>query len=202
MSPGTQLKIDQFTFLADAEGKSASRIQTEVDAGTKEEAYRKARRLFTRFLQELTLVGIGQFELSGSYSIQEGRETTATRSFHTSASLGIDGNTIKAGFEKNIRGKSLPAGPLTHYADGINASDLFVKYREFYKVLEFYFAKWKGGKERREKANAWINGKVPGIAMKKMIVTKTSLLFPGYDINFPILIQRVLNRSQYPILRM
>ena len=41
VSIGTQLEIDRFTFLADSEGQLANRIQTEVEAGTKEEAYRK-----------------------------------------------------------------------------------------------------------------------------------------------------------------
>ena len=38
---GTQLEIDRFTFLSDSEGNLAKRIRTEVEATTKEEAYRK-----------------------------------------------------------------------------------------------------------------------------------------------------------------
>ena len=160
VSTGTQLEIDQFTFLADSAGQLADRIQTEVDAGTKEEAYRKARRLFAHFLSKLTLVDSGEYALLDSYSIEEAGKITGERVAPASASLGRDGNIIKQDFEKNIKDRHLPVGPLTHYSDGINSSDPFVKYREFYKVLEFYL----GG---TGKITGWIRTKKPGIKMEK-----------------------------------
>jgi hypothetical protein len=157
---GKQLEIDGFIFLPDYEGEQlAKHIQTEVEAQTKEEAYRKARKQLTQFLLKLPLVDNGQYTLLGSYSIQEGQATTGIRVVKSTASLGRDGNFIKEGFEKNIQGKRLRVRPLTHYSAGFNTSDPFDQFRNFYWVLEFYLGATKN-------ITTWIKGKKPSIEMK------------------------------------
>lgn len=157
---GTQLEINQFTFLADSEGQLAKRIQTEVEAGTKEEAQRKARQLFTQFLSKLTLVDNGAYTLLGLLSIKEGKMTTTARSISGRVSIGVDGNFIKHGFEKNLQGKHLRIRPLTHYSAGINSSDPFTQFRNFYWVLESYLGATRN-------ITPWITGKMPSIERKE-----------------------------------
>ena len=158
---GKQLKIDEFIFLPDFEGEQlAKHIQTEVEAQTKEEAQRKAHRLFIQFLSKLTLLDNGKYSLSGSFSIKEGQMTTTTRTIPATASLGKDGNLIKDGFEKNIQCKPLRIRPVTHYSAGINSSDPFDQFRNFYLVLELYLGSTKN-------ITPWIKSKVRNIEMKE-----------------------------------
>lgn len=156
-----QLEIDGCIFLPDREGEQlAKHIQTEVEAQTKEEAQRKAHKLFTQFLAKLTLLDDGKYTLLGSFSIKVGQMTTTTRSIAGRASIGKDGNVIKDDFEKTIQGKRMRIRPLSHYAAGINAADPFDQFRNFYQVLEFYL-------KTRTEMNNWIKSKIPNIARKE-----------------------------------
>lgn len=156
---GTQLKIDRFIFLSDSEGNLAKRIRTEVEASTKEGAYRKSHKQISQFLPKLTLVDNGQYDLTGSYSIEEEGKITGVLTVPLTMSLGRDGNFIKEGFEKNIQGKRLRSRPLINYAAGFHSNDPFTQFRNFYLVLEFYLV-------NTGEITKWIVNNKPGIEMK------------------------------------
>jgi len=107
---GTQLKIDRFIFLSVSEGYLAKRIQTEVEASTKEEVYRKTRKLVNQFLPKLTLVDNGQHALSGSYSIQEGGKITGAPEVPVTMSVGRDGNFNKRVLKKTYKANAYVVG--------------------------------------------------------------------------------------------
>ena len=139
---GRSLTINGFTFLPDFEGELQARhIQTIVEANTKEEATEKAGNLFTDFLSKLTLIDNSKYVLDDELFITEveGNGTaTHTKSISGKAFIVKDGNTIKNTYEQNIINKKLRIRPLRLYREAINTSNIFERYRNFYRVLECY----------------------------------------------------------------
>jgi hypothetical protein len=153
-------EIDGFLFLRESGSNNVAKyIQTTVDAYTKEEAQRKAHKHITQFLFKIAVVNNMQYTLLGVAAISDGTITTASRSISTRVSIGIDGNTVKDNFVKITQAKRLRMRPMQHYADGLNASDPFDKFRNFYLVLEHYLPTTR-------QITHWIQSKLPTIEMK------------------------------------
>src|SRR5438105_1618672 len=74
----------------------------------------------------------------------------------------IDCDDVKDGYVKNIKNKRLRVRPLQHYSDGINSTDTFDQFRNYYLVLENYLKK-------TEYITNWILTKLPNIEMRKDI---------------------------------
>src|SRR5438876_3402631 len=153
-------EIGGFLFLRESGSNNVAKyIQTTVDADTKEEAQRKAHKRTTQFLSKIAVVSNMQYSLLGVAAISDGIITTKSRSIPTTASIGIDGNTVKDNFVKMPKARRLRMRPLQHYADGLNASDPFDKFRNFYLVLEHYLPTTK-------QITFWIQSKLPTIEMR------------------------------------
>lgn len=153
-------EIDGFLFLRESGSNNVAKyIQTTVDAHTKEEAQRKAHKHITQFLFKIAVVNNMQYTLLGVTAISDGTITTTSRSVAMRASIGIDGNTVKDNFVKITQAKRLRMRPLQHYADGLNASDPFDKFRNFYLVLEHYLPD-------TSQITSWIRSKRPTIEMR------------------------------------
>src|SRR5260370_13703011 len=76
---GKQLEIDGFIFLRDIDGNnSAKYLQTEVEAHTKEEAQRKASKLFAQFLSKLIILDDSKYILLNYFSLIERNVTTVS----------------------------------------------------------------------------------------------------------------------------
>jgi len=104
---GKQLEIDGFIFLRDIDGNnSAKYIQTAIEAHTKEEAQRKAHKLFTQFLSKLTILDNSKYTLLEITSITDGKTTTVNKSIPGRFILGIDGGLIKDEYLKSIKKKA------------------------------------------------------------------------------------------------
>ena len=160
---GEQLEIDGFIFLRDIDGNnSAKYIQTEIEAHTKEEAQRKAHKHFAQFLSKLTILDNLKYTLLGHFSVFDGTNTIKSIDISMRGNIGIDGNSINNDYVKKIKNKRLRVRPLQHYADGINSTDPFDQFRNFYLVLENYLKKTSN-------ITNWILIKIPRIEMKKDI---------------------------------
>ncbi len=158
---GKQLEIDGFIFLCDVDGNnSAKYIQTEVEAHTKEEAQRKAHKLFAHFLSKITIFHNSKYTLLEIISVTDGKTTAVNKSILGRLNLGIDGGLIKDDYVKSIKNKRLRIRPLQHYSDGINSIDPFDQFRNYYLVLEYYLKDTRG-------ITNWIKIKEPKIEMKK-----------------------------------
>lgn len=157
---GKQLEIDGFIFLRDIDGNnSAKYIQTEVEAHTKEEAQRKASKLFAQFLSKLIILDDSKYILLDYFSVTERNVTTVSPNIPMRVNVGNNGNLIKDQYAKSIKNKRLRIRPLQHYSDGINSNDPFDQFRNFYLILENYL------KNRTDITN-WIKNKLPTIEMK------------------------------------
>lgn len=160
ISNDNQIEIDGFTLLLDPNGNNTAKyIHAEVEAHTQEEAKRKARKLFTQFLAKLTLLDNSKYVLLEHVSVSDGNTTMGSISISTRVSLGISGDEVKAGYLNRMKNKRLRVRPLQHYADGINDTDPFEQYRNFYRVLENYLKSTKG-------VTTWVQKQMPTIEMK------------------------------------
>src|SRR5579884_1242650 len=156
-----QLEIDGFTFLREDEGNNIAKyIQTEVEANTTEEAQRKAGKLFSQFLFKLTVLDNSKYTLLGNFSVSDGTITTKNISFMVRAAIGVDGDVVKDNYVEKMKNKRLRMRPLRHYSDGINSTDIFEQYRNFYLVLENYL-------KNTPNITNWIKTKLPKVEIRK-----------------------------------
>lgn len=158
---GEQLEIDGFIFLRDINGNnSATSIQTEVEAYTREEAQIIARKRIAQFLSKITILHDAKYTLLEFISVTDGKTTLVNRSIQGRLNLGIDGGLVKDEYMKSIKNKRLRIRPLQHYSDGINSIDPFVQFRNFYLVLENYLKK-------PNDITTWILKKKPNVELRK-----------------------------------
>ncbi len=135
---GEQLEIDGFIFLRDAAGNNTAKyIRTEVEAHTKEEAQRTARKCIAQFLSKITLFHNSKYTLLGVVSVTDGTTTTVNKDIMGRVNIGVDAGLIKDEYVR-IKKKRTRIRPLQHYSDGINSIDPFDQFRNFYLVLENY----------------------------------------------------------------
>lgn len=154
----------KFTLLRDSEGDLAiEHIQTTVKAKTPDEAKVIARKEFEDFFTKLTVIFDSRFSLREDVEVtpKKGKKVVTPQiSTMFSVTFSYDVMGAEKEINKLLQKRVIRKTPLKHYRDAIDGVSPFEQFKDFYKVLEFYF-------KTTAEITSWIQNEKPDIQMKK-----------------------------------
>ena len=157
------LEIDGFTLVRDfPQMHSVSNIYVEVEAGGREEAEVIGLEQIKTFLDKWNFLDDSGPQIPGETSVRDMETGVATHSYTIGASAVIVkeiSDELIAEFASTFPcGKVIDKEPLRFCRQGRIKEDLFERYRDLYKVLEFY-------EPESSKLYAWIEQVRPNVRM-------------------------------------
>jgi len=137
------IKIGKFSLAPDfPENPQVSHIYLEVEANTKEEADIIGLREIRTFLDKWNFLDNSKPQILGESSVQDVDTKITTHTRTISARAFIAKNISKELIEEFNStfppDKEVDSEPIGCYRQALIKEDLFERYKEFYKVLEFY----------------------------------------------------------------